>query len=320
MKLFLFVLAASLLLTFVSGLYVFVVGCVRRKDLPWLVEQEIKQTSYGKYYDFIVRSDKWLKDHNVQDVYINSHDGLKLHGLWIPAANARGTVLFAHGYRSTMLVDFGLAFDFYHTHGMNLLVPDQRCHGKSEGRYITFGVKESRDMQNWLDYHNRQLSTVPVILSGLSMGASTMLYLADKDLPENVKGIIADCGFTSPKDILASVFTRVIHLPAAPTLWVTDILARLFAGFRLDEQDTRRSLERSRLPVFLVHGTNDDFVPCEMTKAGYAACTGEKHLLLVEAAGHGLSFLVAKEKYTAMIKDFLDQHIGKEKENGMHQG
>lgn len=308
-----------MLLTLVSGTYVFIVGCVRRKDLPWLVEEEIQKTSYAKYYDFIVRSDKWLKDHNAQDVYTQSHDGLKLHGLWIPAENARGTVLFAHGYRSTMLVDFGLAFDFYHKHGMNLLIPEQRSHGKSEGRYITFGVKESRDMQNWIDYHNCQLATVPVILSGLSMGASTMLYLADKDLPENVKGIIADCGFTSPRDILSSVFQRVTHLPALPSLWVTDLLARLLAGFRLDEQDTRRSLAKSHLPVIMVHGTEDDFVPCEMTESGYAACTGEKQLLLVEGADHGVSFLVAKEQYTAMIIDFLNKYIGGEIENGIRQ-
>lgn len=312
MKILLFALTAFLLLTFVSGTYVFVVGCVRRKDLPWLVEQEIKKTSYGKYYDYIVRSDKWLKDHNAQDVYIKSYDGLKLHGLWIPAENPRGTVLFAHGYRSTMLVDFGLAFDFYHDHGMNLLIPEQRSHGKSEGRYITFGVKESLDMQDWLDYHNRQLATVPVILSGLSMGASTMLFLADKELPENVKGIIADCGFTSPRDILSSVFKRVIHLPASPTLWVTDMLARLFAGFSLDEQDTRRSLAKSRLPVIMVHGTDDGFVPCEMTKTGYAACTGQKQLLIVEGADHGVSFLVARDKYTAMITRFLDSCLEKE--------
>lgn len=319
MKLLLFALGAFFLLTLVSGAYVFVVGCVRRKDLPWLVEQEIKKTSYGKYYDFIVRSDKWLKDHCAQDVYINSHDGLNLHGLWIPVTNPRGTVLFAHGYRSTMLVDFGLAFDFYHKHGMNLLIPEQRAHGRSEGRYITFGVKESLDMQCWVDYHNQQLSTVPVILSGLSMGASTMLFLADKDLPENVKGIIADCGFTSPKEILSSVFKRVIHLPETPTLWVTDILARLFAGFHLNEQDTRRSLSKSRLPVFMVHGTNDGFVPCEMTESGYAACVGDKQILLVDGADHGVSFLVAKEKYTAMITDFLDKCIGEEITNGLHQ-
>ena len=129
-------LAVFLLLVF-SGTYVFVVACVRRKDLPWLVEEEIKETSYGQYYDFIVSSDRWLKEHNAQDVYITSDDSLRLHGLWIPAKNPRGTVLFAHGYRSTMLVDFGLAFDYYHNKGMNLLIPEQRCHGLSEGRFIT---------------------------------------------------------------------------------------------------------------------------------------------------------------------------------------
>lgn len=312
MKLLLFVLGVIILLTIVSGAYVFVLGCVRRKDLPWLVEQDIKKTSYGKYYEFIVQSDRWLKEHKALDVYVTSHDGLKLHGLWIPANNPRGTVLFAHGYRSTMLVDFGLAFDFYHTHGMNLLIPEQRSHGKSEGRYITFGVKESRDMQSWLEFYNNQLSTEPIILSGLSMGASTMLFLADKDLPVNVKGIIADCGFTSPYDILSSVFKRVIHLPAMPTLWVTDVFARLFAGFSLNEQDTRRSLAKSRLPIFMIHGVNDGFVPCEMTKMGYEACTGDKQLLLVDDADHGVSFLVAKDRYTAMITEFLDKCIGKE--------
>lgn len=313
MGLLLFILGALLLLTIVSGAYVFIVGCVRRKDLPWLVEQEIKKTAYGKYYDHIVQADKWLREHNAQDVYIKSHDGLKLHGVWIPAQDPRGTVLFAHGYRSTMLVDFGLAFDFYHSHGMNLLVPEQRCHGRSEGRYITFGVKESRDMQDWLDFHNDHLTTVPVILSGLSMGASTMLYLADKELPGNVKGIIADCGFTCPRDILSTVFSRVTHLPAIPTIWVTDILARIFAGFSLREQDTRRSLTKNRLPIIMVHGIDDGFVPCEMTKSGYAACTGEKQLLLVEGADHGVSFLIARDKYTAMITRFLDMCIGKER-------
>ena len=306
-----FALLAVFLLLVVSGAYVFVVACVRKKDLPWLVEEEIKKTSYGKYYNFIVSSDRWLKEHNAENVYITSDDGLKLHGLWIPAENPRGTVLFAHGYRSTMLVDFGLAFDHYHSQGMNLLVPEQRCHGLSEGTFITFGVKESEDMLCWLHYHNNTYGEYPLIVSGLSMGASTMLYLADHELPHNVKGIIADCGFTSPWDILAVIFKRVIHLPAAPTLVITDLIARIVVGFGLKEKDTRRSLANSHLPVFMIHGTEDGFVPCEMTQQGYAACTGEKQLLLAEGADHGVSFLVAKERYTEIINDFLDQHIGK---------
>lgn len=308
----LFVVGALVLLTVVSGVYVFVVGCVRRKDLPWLVEEEIKKTAYGKYYDQIVASDRWLKDHCAQDVYITSDDGLQLHGLWVPAQDAKGTMLLVHGYRSTMLVDFGPAIDYYHSRGMNLLIPEQRCHGKSQGRYITFGVKESRDMLCWLAYHNRHFGQLPMIMSGLSMGASTVLFLADKELPENVKGIIADCGFTSAKEILSTVFTRVTHLPAAPSIWITDLIARLIAGFGLSEQDTRKTLADNRLPIIMVHGKEDSFVPCQMTQQGYAVCTGPKQLLLVEGADHGVSFLVAREQYSRMIEEFLDQNIGRQ--------
>ncbi len=308
MPVVIFVLLSAVLLLAVSGGYVFLVACVRRKELPWL-EEEIKQTAYGKYYDCILQGDRFLREHNAREIYTESYDGLKLFAHWIPAQNPKGTILFAHGYRSSKLVDFSLAFEFYHKQGMNILAPDQRAHGRSEGRLITFGVKESRDMQSWLAYHNANLGNYPVILSGLSMGASTMLYLADRDLPANVKGIIADCGFTSPYEILKSVFQRVVHLPAAPTLWMTNLLTRLVAGFGLKEKDTRVVLRGSKLPVFMVHGTADGFVPCDMTRQGFAVCTGEKELLLAEGADHGVSFLVEREKYTAMIRAFLKRNV-----------
>lgn len=136
-----------------------------------------------------------------------------------------------------------------------------------------------------------------------------MLYLADADLPGNVKGIIADCGFTSPKEIISSVFHRVISLPAGPVLWVADIFTRIFAGFRLNEKDTRRTLKNSKLPVLMVHGTGDGFVPCEMTQQGYDACTGKKDLLLVEGAEHGVSFLVDREGYTEKVLSFLRENV-----------
>jgi fermentation-respiration switch protein FrsA (DUF1100 family) len=133
----------------------------------------------------------------------------------------------------------------------------------------------------WIDYHNCNFGELPILLDGLSMGASTMLYLADKDLPENVKGIVADCGFTSPKEIVSQVFRAVTHLPAVPSIWVAELCARFFADFSLYECDTRKVLQNSRLPVLMVHGTGDDFVPCRMTEEGYQACTSEKELLLV---------------------------------------
>ncbi len=304
-----FIIIGILILWLVSGTYLFVVACVRRKELPWLVEAEIKKTRYGKYYDSIVNANQWLLEHNAEDVYVQSEDGLRLHAYWVSAENAKGTILFAHGYRSVLLLDFGMAFDYYHKLGMNLLIPDQRSHGKSQGRYITFGVKEHRDMQCWIDFHNQKHFRMPIILSGLSMGASTMLYLADKELPNNVKGIIADCGFNSPKDIIETVFRKVTRLPAAPSLWVAEFWARLIAGFSFYECDTKKTLKNSRLPVLLVHGEEDDFVPCEMTKRAYEACTSPKKILLVEGASHGTSFLKARERYTSLIIEFLQSCI-----------
>lgn len=304
-----FTSAAIILLILFSGGYVFWAACVRRKENPWFIEEELKKTSYGKYYQLIVASDLWLKEHYAQDVYITSDDGLKLHAHWVPVEDPNGTIILAHGYRSTKLVDFGAVFDLYHSLGMNILVPDQRSHGLSEGKYITFGVKESGDMRNWIDFHNRELGSWQIILSGLSMGASTMLYLADENLPKNVKGIIADCGFTSPKDIISKVFTDVTHLPASLSIWAADRFARIFAGFRLSQKDTRISLSGSHVPVMMVHGKEDGFVPCKMTEQGFAACTGPKHLLLVDGADHGLSYIVDRQRYTQMIQDFLKTNI-----------
>lgn len=309
MEIPLIILALLILASIVVGVYLFFAACLRRKELPWLVEAKIKNTVYAKYYDYIVKSHNWLLEHNAEDVFIKSHDGLKLHGLWVPAKDPKGTVLLAHGYRSTMLVDFGAVMDFYHALGMNLLLPEQRSHGKSEGKFITFGVKESQDMQNWIAYHNQQFGNYPMILDGLSMGASTVLYLADKELPENVKGIIADCGFTSPKDIISVVFRKVTHLPGIPFIWIAELCARVFGKFSFYGCDSRKILQNSRLPVIMVHGTADDFVPCYMTRAGYDACTSPKQLLLAEGATHGVSFFVEKERYMQMITGFLDQHV-----------
>lgn len=308
--LFVFSLVVIFLLIVISGGYVFYQACVRQKEYNWLNEDEISKTSYNKYYKAIVASNQWLMDHNAQDLYIDSTDGLKLHGLWIPVDDAKGTVILAHGYKSTMLVDFSFVLDFYNTLGMNLLIPDQRSHGKSEGKFITFGVKESDDMLQWLQYHNQHFGAFPVVLSGLSMGASTMLYLADADLPGNVKGIIADCGFTSPKAIMSHVFKSVTHLPSGPSVWATGLFTKIFAGFSLTEKDTRRSLAGSRVPVFMIHGKEDGFVPCSMTEEGYAACTSDKQLLLVEGADHGVSFLFDSDGYTNMLIDFFEKNIG----------
>lgn len=305
-----FVLLAILLLLITSGAYVFAIACCRGKELQWLDREAVENSNYKDYYPQILQAETWVADHNAQNISITSEDGLTLQGLWVAAQNPVGTILLAHGYRSTWRVDMSLVLRMYHDMGLNLLIPDQRAHGKSDGKFITFGVKESRDMERWVQYHNENFGDFPVILSGLSMGASTVLFLADKQLPSNVKGIIADCGFTSPAEIISEVFRRVTHLPPQPSVWIADLFGRIFAGFSLYEMDTRKTLRASRLPVLMVHGKADGFVPYEMSTAGYNVCTSEKQLLLVEDADHGVSFLKDQEGYTKAIVYFLKKYIG----------
>lgn len=309
MEIALYIAAAVLALVVFSGVYTFLAACFYGKSISWLNSNALKGTIYEKFSSLIQDSHNWLVSHNAQDVYTVSKDGLKLHALWVPAKEPKATIILAHGYKSTYLVDFGKALQIYHDFGLNLLLPTQRAHGESQGKIITFGVKESEDMLCWLNYHNRTFGMYQTILSGMSMGASTMMYLADKDLPDNVKGLIVDCGFSSPAEIISVVFKRTTHLPAVPVIWVADIVARIFCGFSLYQRDSKKTLSKNKLPIIMIHGKADNFVPHQMTIDGYNACTGDKQLLLVENAGHGLSFLHAENEYKALITKFLTDNI-----------
>ena len=309
MRLLIFLVIALTGVVLFSSAYVFAAACLRRKELPWLVEEEIKKTPYGKYYQSMADAERWFRDQNAEDVYIKSAEGLLLHGLWVESPNAKGTVILAHGYRSTFLLDFGVASAYYSELGLNVLVPDQRSHGKSEGRYITFGVKESDDFRLWIEFHNQKCPDLPVILIGMSMGASTVLYLADRMLPPNIKGIIADCGFTSPKDIISIVFRKTTHVPPNIIIFFMNLWARIFADFSLNDMDTRKSLAHSRVPILLIHGRADSFVPCWMSEAAFDACASYKEILLIDGAKHGVSFLKAPEQYTDAVVRFINNQL-----------
>ena len=309
MRIGLIAIVGFILLMLASGAYIFIVGCYRGKRINWLDRSDVERTSFAQYYSRIVAADRFLKVNCCQDVFVTSGDGLRLHGLWVPAEGARGTVILMHGYRSTYLVDFSMALEFYLSAGFNLLIPDQRAHGKSDGRFITFGVKESEDLLTWIGFHNRNFGLFPVFLHGLSMGASTVLYVLDQPLTANVRGAIADCGFTSPKEILSAVYKRVIHLPPCLSMWAVDLFTRIFAGFSINQKHTQLTLAHSNVPVFMIHGKEDGFVPCEMSQRGYQSCGGKKRLLLVDGADHGVSFLHDREGYIRAVNEFINENI-----------
>lgn len=244
-----------------------------------------------------------LKKGPWEDLYVTSHDGLKLHAAFFDRG-AADTVLCFHGYRSTPFGDFSIGGTFYLNEGYNVLFVDQRAHGKSEGKYITFGVKERLDVKTWVE-HMAPRTSGRLFLSGISMGAATVLMASDLELPK-VVGIMADCGFTSPHAIIKKVISDM-HLPPLPILPLTDLWCRLLARFSHHGYSTVQAVAQSNYPILFVHGKADGFVPCAMTEETYEACTSEKELILVEQAGHGLSFLVERERCEAAARAFMER-------------
>ena len=298
--------AIVLILYVLTGFIIFHIACYRGKELDWHDPEAVSKSAYKPYVNIIPMAERWLQEHNAQDVFVQSHDDLKLHGWWIPAEDAKGTMIMFHGYRSTYLVDFAAVYELYYSHGFNILLADQRSHGRSEGKYITFGVKECRDVAAWVDHHNRTYGPDTVFLCGLSMGASTVLYAAGNPLPDNVRGITADCGFTSPYDIIRHVAAKRIGRPLASVMMpAVNFWARQLALFDLRECSTDKTLAKTPVPILMCHGLADDFVPSHMSQTGYDACCGEKELILVDGAEHGTSFLRDRERVEKALLDFF---------------
>ena len=279
----------------------------RKPADPEAFLRRMEQGPNAPYFKIIRDSLGWFPAQNTEDVYVESFDGLQLHGKYLPAPNSRGTMLLVHGFHGSGNTDFSCVLQFYHDLGLDLLIIDQRSHLGSEGTFLTMGVRERQDVRSWCLWLLQRFGEGhPVVLDGISMGGATVLMAAGLDLPRNVRGIIADCPFTSPREIFVSVMGKM-GLPAF-LLWGANLYARLFAGFSIDGASTVEALKKNTLPLLIAHGEADDFVPCWMgVKSFEAAATPDKQLITVPGAGHGMSYLMAQEQMQTALVAFLDR-------------
>ncbi len=261
----------------------------------------------AEYRSIFDKGLKYIDSLDSERVYTKSFDGLSLAASYYNN-NSDTTILLFHGYRSDGRFDFACAVRFYIELGLNVLVVDQRSNGESEGILITFGIKERRDAVSWTNFINEKYSPKNIFLSGVSMGASTVMMAANLELPNNVRGIIADCGFTAPPDIIKKVARQAFKINAEPILPVLDVMCKTFGKFSLYETTTVKALSESDIPIFLIHGKNDGFVPCEMSEISHEAARGEKYICLVEGADHGISFLVDTDNIQNQISHFVKEH------------
>jgi pimeloyl-ACP methyl ester carboxylesterase len=262
----------------------------------------------------MIKSAAWFSSQNPELVTIRSYDGLKLSAYFLPAAegedHSRNSILLMHGYHSSGLRDFACIYEFFHNKGWNVLLPDERAHGNSEGNYLTFGIRERFDTRDWARYLDKRVCGKQQLwIMGISMGASSVLMSLDEGLPATVCGAIADCGFTRPYEMIRCSIRRDYHLWSLPIMGIANLFGRIISGFDFKEYSVPEALKYNRIPVLFVHGRKDDFVPFEMSKENYAACTAPKMFLETNTV-HAISFVAETERYTAAITEFLDTCCG----------
>ena len=247
-----------------------------------------------------------LKELPCEFVTVQSRDGLTLFGRYYHTRDGAPLDIGFHGYHSSCLTDFsggsGMSLDMGH----NLLLVDQRAHGKSEGRTIGFGILERQDCLRWIEYALERFGNdVEIMLYGVSMGGATVLMASALELPENVKGIVADCPYSSVKDIVCRVGEKK-GLPAWLTWFLVRVGAKVYGGFDIAETDAVEAVKAAKVPILIIHGESDNFVPCEMSDI--AAHNPEMITrVTVPGADHGVSFLVDEALYRKTVSDFVSK-------------
>ena len=237
-----------------------------------------------------------------EKVYITSYDGLRLFGRYYHVKDGAPLQIQFHGYRGTAMRDFCGGNKLAREAGLNTLVVDQRAHGQSQGSAITMGIRERQDCLSWARYAaDRFGPETPITLAGVSMGAATVLMASDL---ENVRGSMADCPYASPEGIIQDVLGKM-KLPPRLFYPLLSLAARIYGDFRLESASALESVRRTRLPILLIHGEEDCFVPCGMSRELAAAGGDKVTLATFPGAGHGLSFIEDRARYAALVSDFL---------------
>lgn len=261
---------------------------------------------YEPYRDQMVA---WMKETRAtphEDMEIQSFDGLTLRGKYYECVPGGPIELMFHGYRGNADRDLCGGMQRCFELKRNTLIVDQRACGNSEGNIITFGIHESDDCHRWIAHLIQRFGPeVKILITGISMGASTVMLAAGRELPKQVVGVLADCGYTSAEDII-KVVIRYMKLPPKLAYPFVKLGAKLFGHFDPDSDSPIEAMRRCKVPVMFIHGEADDFVPCDMSRRNFGACAAEKKLWTVPGAGHGLSFLVDKPGYMQALHGFFD--------------
>lgn len=298
-----FLAAAVLLIAYICFRMAFYVP----KNRP--VETEEYPIPDGEVYEpYREQMTNWIREVRSlphEDMDITSFDGLTLRGRYYEYAPGAPIELMLHGYRGNSERDMCGGVQRCFALKRNALIVDQRGCGRSEGTVISFGINERKDCLAWTDHLIRRFGPdVKIILTGISMGAATVMMASGSDLPKNVIGVLADCGYSSAKEIIKIVI-RQMKLPAELSYPFVKLGAKLYGHFDLEETSPIEAVRNAKVPIIFYHGEADDFVPCSMSQECFDACASRKAIVTISGAGHGLSYPKDPETYLQTLFDFF---------------
>ena len=302
------IIVLLLLIIYLYLTYLYFRMAVVRRITPRFSESKYRESEkYKDYADEIIENIKWYRKQKLEEIKIKSGDGLILVGNYFPGIHSSKTIILFHGYHSTAYNDFAGLIKYYHEKNYNLIIVDQRGHGRSEGKYIGFGVLERKDAKKWVEYaYNRFGTDMTIYLHGMSLGATTVLMASNFIFPKNVRGIIADCGFTSPNEIISKVIKDKYRLPGWLFVPMMSLYSRFFAHYGFYDFSTKKALKNAKVPILLFHGTGDKYVPSYMSEENFNACSLPKKLVLIDGAVHGMSFFKDKARCIKELEEFLE--------------
>lgn len=276
-----------------------------KRTLPGSDEYPIPEGDiYEVHREQITEWTKEIRAANYERFYIESFDGLTLSGKYFEYAPGAPLEILFHGYRGNSERDLcgGVARCF--ALGRSALIVDHRAAGESEGHVITFGINERHDCLSWINFAVSHFGNdVKIIITGVSMGAATVMLAAAEDLPSNVVCALADCGYTSAEEIIKKIVAEMKLPPKLIYPFIT-LAARIFGRFDLNETSPMEAMKNAKIPVIFIHGDADDFVPCDMSKRLYEACVTQKKFVTIPGAGHGLAFPIDQTGYVEALRQF----------------
>lgn len=305
--LFIAIVIIAIILGFLAGsAYLFLTTIPRSESSAKATK--MSGGSWDKHRLLLNESREWLDSAEREDLHITSFDGAELAGYYYPAENCGGCLVMAfNGYRSDSRGQYSHITRYLNGLGIDVVLLDDRAHGASGGKYVGFGALDRYDCKLWTEYLDKKFGGKrKIYMYGVSMGAATVLMAGALELPASVKGIIADCGFTSAYDVFKHVLNSWYHLPAFPLLNISNLMCRIFAGYEYKDADAAAAVKSSALPLLVIHGENDTFVPAYMAHEIYeASASAHKKLLMVKNAAHAESYFIDMQNYRKTMIDFI---------------